>query len=76
MKNVIIEQLTATLPPIFSRREICKYLGGLFSVGGLANLDCEGSGPPRVRVGRTVAYEKTSFLEWLRKRFSVEANHE
>jgi len=75
IQTIIIEQLTLSLPPVFTRREICKYLGGLIIAEGLANLDCEGLGPPRVKVGRAVAYEKVSFLEWLSKRFSEEGSN-
>ena len=76
MQNIFLEQLSRHLPPVFTRREICKFLGGLLTPGGLANLDCEGLGPPRVRAGRAVLYEKTSFLEWLSNRFSEEASYE
>jgi hypothetical protein len=34
----------------------------------LANLSSQGTGPPSYRHGRTVIYNRDSFLEWLRKR--------
>lgn len=76
VSDLIIEQLASILPATFTRREACRHLGGLFTPGGLANLDCEGAGPPRVRAGRSVLYEKKSFLEWLEQRFSEEGSHD
>jgi len=76
VQHTILEQLSSFLPPVFTRREICKSLGGLLTPGGLANLDSAGAGPPRVRAGRAVLYERASFLEWLRKRFSEGGSHE
>lgn len=75
VSQLIIEQLTSILPATFTRREACRHLGGLFTPGGLANLDCEGAGPPRVRAGRAVLYEKQSFLAWLEGRFSEGGSH-
>ena len=76
ISQIILQQLGEDLPPCFTRPLICKKLGGLITPGGLANLDSEGAGPPRVRAGRSVLYEKQSFLAWLEQRFSEEDSHD
>jgi len=59
------------LPPIFTREYITEKLGGIIKSKTLANVDCLGNGPSRkFRIGNKVAYEKKSFLEWLRNRIS------
>lgn len=68
----LIAELDRTLPPVFARAKINRYLGGLFSPGYLATLDSDGNGPEgSVRCGRHVAYQKKPFLEWLRKRMTT-----
>lgn len=61
----MFDTLEETLPPIFARREVPKLLGGSIATGTLANLGKDG--PPYIRRGRNAIYEKTSFLEWLRR---------
>ena len=57
------------LPPIFAREEVDRLFGGLVSRGYLANLDCIGEGPPRLKMGgRKVGYLREPFLEWLGRR--------
>lgn len=63
-----LEALRTSLPATFSRQEAARHLKGIYSAGGLANLDSEGRGPGGVRLGRIVAYEKESFLAWLEGR--------
>lgn len=56
------------LPPVFSRQEASKVLGGLISPKTFANLDCSGKGPSvKIRTGSRVGYERASFMAWLRK---------
>jgi len=41
--------------------------GGLFHRKTLGNIDVRGEGPQvRVRIGKKVAYERDSFIQWLR----------
>lgn len=65
-----IENLRKTLPLIFTRQYIVEKLGGLISVGGLANLesDSNSKGPDGIKYGKYIFYEKESFLAWLEER--------
>lgn len=60
--------LERDLPPLIARTQIPQLLGGVISVGRLANLDSEGLGPRRIRVGRKVAYLRSDLVSWLRTR--------
>lgn len=60
----IIQKLEESLPPIFTRTAVPKLLGGAIAAGTLANLGKDG--PPYVRSGHHVIYEKGEFLEWFR----------
>lgn len=60
----IIQKLEESLPPIFTRTAVPKLLGGAIAAGTLANLGKDG--PPYVRAGHHVIYEKLEFLEWFR----------
>ena len=68
--KILIERLRQELPPVFTRKFICKFLGGYLTPGGLANMDCAGIGHGGVRVGKVVVYEKEHFLTWLSRRLS------
>jgi len=68
----LFRELEATLPAVFDRQTVKRMLGNVIAPGYLANLDCIGEGPPRIRIGqRRVAYPRKPFLEWLRKRCQV-----
>ena len=57
------------LPPLISRRDVPKLLGGIISAKSLANADSRGEGPEaRICLGRRVAYPTISLLEWLVKK--------
>lgn len=60
----IIEKLEESLPPIFTRSAVPKLLGGAIAAGTLANLGK--AGPPYIRSGHHVIYEKGEFLVWFR----------
>lgn len=67
----IIGSLKATLPPVFSREEAARQLGGLICAKTLSNLDALGKGPSvKLRVGKKVAYERDNFLKWLNSQIS------
>lgn len=68
MNDDAYTELEHTLPPILSRSDIHRLLGGLISVGRLANLDCEGKGPRRITLGRKVGYTRSDFIVWMRSR--------
>lgn len=58
-----------SLPPIFTRQTASMAIGGLISPKTFANLDSKGQGPPvKRRLGTKVAYERESFVTWLRGR--------
>ena len=59
-----IAGLEASMPAVFARREIPKYVGGSLTVGTLANLGKDG--PPYFLVNKHATYEKNSFLKWYR----------
>ncbi|WP_316897235.1 hypothetical protein [Pseudodesulfovibrio indicus] len=58
-------------PPVISRDHVEKYFGGIISSKRLANLDSQGLGPPRFRVGRKIAYRTDALLAWLEARTTV-----
>lgn len=66
--ETILKELAEKLPPIIRRERIEEYLGGIISFKRLANLDSLGEGPPRIRIGRKVAYKTDLLLEWLSTR--------
>ena len=69
----LIANLRQTLPPTFTRQYVVKQLGGLVSVGGLANIESEKKekGPCGVRCGKYIIYEKETFLKWLEDRIRL-----
>jgi predicted DNA-binding transcriptional regulator AlpA len=66
-----LSELNSKLPPIISRDHVEKLLGGIISSKRLANLDSEGKGPKRMRVGRKVAYMTGDLLAWLEQRTKI-----
>jgi hypothetical protein len=67
--NKLRESLRRSWPaPLVSRAEAPKFSGGLVASGTLANADCAGTGPERLKVGRRTAYLRDSLIEWLLKR--------
>jgi hypothetical protein len=70
------EQLCRGLPAIFARHKIGELTGGALHPRTLANLMSESGveSPPSFKVGRTVTFERSSFLEWLRNSGRVKIN--
>jgi hypothetical protein len=66
----IIESLRQNLPPVFNRRTAQTALGDIINARTLANLDYLKQGPPKKYLGKTVVYERDSFLIWLSPRLS------
>lgn len=67
--NDFFTSLENCLPPLFDRETAAKCLGGIISPKTLANLDSLGKGPKyAMRIGKKIAYEKVSFLEWIKSR--------
>lgn len=69
MKANVFEQMAEKWPSaIVSREQIGTFTGGIMSPGRLANLDCSGLGPERIRIGRKVGYPVVSLVKWLSDR--------
>ena len=65
----LISSLEESLPPLFDRKAAVKALNGIVSIKALSNADANGVGPKiKMRIGKKVIYDRTSFLEWLRYR--------
>lgn len=71
--EAMVSSLEKSLPPVFARKEIPRFLGGSLAVGTLANLGK--AGPPYMRCGKHAMYEKSTFLTWFREWLGGEANH-
>jgi hypothetical protein len=66
--DILVYIMSRELPPIFCRQDLDKYIGGIFKPKTLKNMDSKGTGPGvAIRVGKKVAYEKNSFIDWFRK---------
>ena len=65
-----LDALRQTLPPIIARTAVSELCGGLISARYLANLDSEGRGPERVKIGRRVGYLRDSLVDWLESRIT------
>ncbi len=62
----IIEEMAEKWPSsIIARDEVPSFTGGTISQGRMANLDCLGEGPERIRISRKVVYPVKPFIEWL-----------
>ena len=63
-----LSELRRTLPPFIARKKFEQYLGGIFSVSYMQNLDSRGEGPPKIKIGRNVGYLRDSLIDWLEAR--------
>jgi hypothetical protein len=65
----VLEKLKAAWPsPLVARCELGRFSGGMLHGRTVANLDSLGQGPPRIRIGRKIGYDRDGLLEWLRGR--------
>ncbi|MBG3876464.1 hypothetical protein FVW20_05320 [Desulfovibrio oxamicus] len=59
-------------PALFPRVAVGRLTSGIIQPKTLANLDSLGLGPSkRWRVGRSIFYERDSFIEWFASRVKV-----
>ena len=66
--EIFFTKLESALPPVFTREEAARHLGGLLSAKTLNKIDYKGEGPEvRVRVGKKIGYERETFVQWLRQ---------
>lgn len=71
MKQDIFQEMVERWPSaVVARTEVGNFTGGLMSSKYIANLDSDGVGPVRVKVGRKVGYPVREFVAWLRGRSS------
>lgn len=69
MGKIDFQNLADRLPPVMSRTEAPRLLGGMVSSKTLANADSLGIGPDgRFKIGRKVCYQTDLLLDWLEKR--------
>lgn len=60
--------IESELPPVFTRKLASQTIGGLMSPKTFSNLDALNQGPPKIKIGNRVGYERSSFMHWLRQR--------
>ena len=61
----LLKKLLDILPELVPRSAITVYLGKTISPRYLANLDCSGKGPKKVKIGKKVVYPKDELIDWL-----------
>ena len=75
-QTIDLSDLRAKWPStIVVRRRVDEFSGGAISAKYLANLDSQGKGPRRFRVGRQVCYRTSDLVEWLEGRTEKGVNH-
>ncbi|MDR1642232.1 MAG: hypothetical protein LBT59_21280 [Clostridiales bacterium] len=63
------EAIERELPPVFTRQQAAKTIGGIISAKSFSNLDALRQGPSvKVRIKGKIGYEKESFMQWLKAR--------
>ncbi|MGO8990471.1 MAG: hypothetical protein ACLQGU_02595 [bacterium] len=68
-KKVDLSFLSKRWPSgIVARKQIGQFTGGLMSPAHLANLDAQGAGPERIKIGGKVVYPVGELISWLEKR--------
>ncbi len=61
-----VDAMLDKLPPVISRHQVDRFLGGLVSPFTVKNADLAGTGPEVAwRVGNKVAYKTDSLVGWL-----------
>ncbi|MFV0348198.1 MAG: hypothetical protein ACK5JO_06385 [Halodesulfovibrio sp.] len=67
--SAFYKAIEAALPPVFTRKTASQAIGGLISPKTFSNLNALGQGPSVAgKLGSKVAYERDSFMKWLRQR--------
>lgn len=66
-----LDKMLPELPRLLTRKDIEKFFGAMISPRYLANLDSEGKGPKRTRIGRKVVYTREDWAEWLASRVTA-----
>lgn len=63
-----LDILNKTWPEIIARNKIEIFTGGLLSKGHMQNLDSEGKGPRRIKIGKRCGYLREDLVKWLKDR--------
>jgi hypothetical protein len=74
-KDVFQQMADSWGSEIVARTQIEKFTGGMISAKYMANLDSQGEGPDRVKIGRKCGYPigtngTNGLIDWLRARSS------
>jgi len=70
-KDIFQEMAEGWESEIVARTHIEKFTGGMIGAKTMANLDCQGIGPARVKIGRKTGYPisgENGLVSWLRAR--------
>ena len=67
-KDIFQEMVDRWPSAIVARTEIERFTGGMISGKYIANLDSDGTGPVRVKMGRKVGYPVQDLVRWMRER--------
>ncbi|MBI4595131.1 MAG: hypothetical protein HY730_02005 [Candidatus Tectomicrobia bacterium] len=65
------EKIQAEYPGCIARTAIPRATGGLLSKGHMQNLDSQGLGPKRLKIGKRSGYITSDFLDWLEARSQI-----
>lgn len=68
MKDIFSQMAEKWPSAIVSRQQVGEFTGGAMKPRHQANLDSLGQGPPKIHIGRIVAYPVSDYVVWLRKR--------
>ncbi len=65
----IFEKMAAAWPaPIVARDQIEKFSGGMLRARTMSNLNSQGLGPKKIKIGRKVGYDLQNLVLWMRDR--------
>ena len=56
---------------VVARKSVGEFTGGLLSGKTIANYEWRNDGPPKVKMGRLVAYPVSTFIEWLKEKMTI-----
>ncbi len=73
MKNDFTGMIDKWPSTMVARNEIDRFTGGLISPSTMANLDSQGKGPVKIKLGKKIAYPVEPFVEWLNRRIEGES---
>ena len=66
-KDRIFQSMADKWPSsIVWRGMIADFTGGIIQPPAIANLDSQGKGPPKIKIGRKIAYPVPGLIEWLK----------